>query len=116
MRVCFEKNREAAKELRKKNEKRKSNETGTTQVDDHNWSRKRLRFSVQKVGDVSALVYREKETGDSKRPPLRVVAIEDLWGTLVDVHGQVGHVGRQRMDTHLRGHGTHVPRPVNSSF
>ena len=65
---------------------------------------------------MNALYYREKETGDSKRPPLRVVAIEDLWGTLVDVHGQVGQGGRQRMDTHLRGHGTHVPRPVIQLF
>ena len=89
---------------------------GIVSGDDHNWSRKKLRFSVQKVGDVSALYYREKETGDSKRPPLRVVAIEDLWGTLVDVHGQVGHGGRQRMDKHLRGHGTHVPRPVIQLF
>ena len=88
---------------------------GTTQVDDHNWRRKKLRFSVQKVGDVSALYYREKKTGDSKRPPLRVVAIEDLWGTLVDVHGQVGHGGRQRMDTHLRGHGTLYP-PCHTLF
>ena len=57
--------------------------TGTTQVGDHNWIRKKLR------------------------------SIEDLWGTLVDVHGQVGHGGRQRMDKHLRGHGTHVhSRPV----
>ena len=72
--------------------------SGTAQVDDHNWSRKKLRFCVQKVGDVNALYYLEKETGDSKRPPLRVVAIEDLWGTLVDVHGEVGDGGRQRMD------------------
>ena len=69
--------------------------SGTTQVDDHNWSRKKLRFYVQKVGEVSALYYREKETGDSKLPPLRVVAIEDLWSTLVDVHSQVGRGGRR---------------------
>ena len=51
-----------------------------------------------------------------KRPPLRVVAIVDLWGTLVDVHGQVGHGGRQRMDKHLRQYVTHVPRPVIQLF
>ena len=89
--------------------------TGTTQVDDLNWSIKKLRFSVQKVGDVSALYYREKETGDGKRPPLRVVAIEELWGTLVDVRGQVGHGGWQRMDTHLRGHGTHVSSAIKTA-
>ena len=65
---------------------------------------------------MTPLYYREKETGDSKHPPHRVVTIEDLLGTLVDVHGQVGHGGRQRIDTHLRGHDTHVPRPVIQLF
>ena len=47
---------------------------------------------------MSALYYREKETGDSTRPAQRVVAIEDLWDTLVEVHSQLSHGGRQRME------------------
>ena len=31
------------------------------------------------------IYYREKETGDSKRPSLRVVAVEDLWEILMGV-------------------------------
>ena len=73
---------------------------------DHNWSRREQRSSVQMVGDVSALYYREKETGDSTRPAQRVVAIEDLWDTLVGVHSQLSHGGRQRMEKHLIEHGT----------
>ena len=45
--------------------------------------------SVMMVGDLSALYYPEKETGDSTRPAQRVVAIEDLWDTLVGVHNQL---------------------------
>ena len=40
---------------------------------------------------MSLLYYREKKTGDSKRPSLRVVAVEDLWETLMGVHEQVCH-------------------------
>ena len=54
-------------------------------IDDYNWNRKKVRFCVQKIEDVSVLYYREKETGDSKRPSLRVVAVEDLWETLMGV-------------------------------
>ena len=39
---------------------------------DHNWSRRGQRSSVQMVGDVSALYYPKKETGDSTRPAQRV--------------------------------------------
>ena len=38
---------------------------------------------------MSVLYYREKETEYSKRPSLRVEAVEDLWGTLMGVHEQV---------------------------
>ena len=55
-------------------------------------------------------------TGDSKHPPQRVVAIEDLWDTLVGVHNQLSHGGRQRMERYLIEHGTHVPRPVIQLF
>ena len=44
-----------------------------------------VRCCVQKIGDVSVLYYREKETGDSKRPSLRVEAVGDLWETLMGV-------------------------------
>ena len=47
-------------------------------IDDHNWNRKNVRFCLQKIEDVSVLYNREKETGDNKRPSLRVVAVEDL--------------------------------------
>ena len=45
-------------------------------IDDHNWNRKKVRFCVQKIGDVSVLYYREKVAGDSKRPSLRVVLLK----------------------------------------
>ena len=57
--------------------------SGRGMVEDHNWNRKKQSFCVQKGGDVSALYYPENETGDSTRPAQRVVAIEDLWDTLV---------------------------------
>ena len=63
---------------------RGSNESGISMAVDHNWSRREERSCVQKVGDVSALYYPEKETGDSTRTAQRVVAIEDLWDTLVE--------------------------------
>ena len=53
-------------------------DSGRNVIDDHNWNRKKARFCVQKIGDVSVLYYREKGTGDSKRPSLRVVAVKDL--------------------------------------
>ena len=77
MRVVFEKNREAAIGSREVDEIRASNECRNV-IDDHNRNRKKVRLCVQKIGDVSVLYYREKETGDSKRPLLRVVAVEDL--------------------------------------
>ena len=68
-------------------------------AEDHNRNRNWNRNScVQKVRDVSALYYREKETGDSTSPAERVVAIEDQWDTLVRVHRQLSHAGRQRME------------------
>ena len=73
---------------------RESNVSGIRMAVDHNWSRREQRSSVQMVGDVSTLYYREKETGDSTRPAQRVVAIEDLWDTLVGVHSQLSHGGR----------------------
>ena len=85
-------------------------------AEDYNWNRKKQRFCVQKVGDESALYYPERETGDSTRSAQRVVAIEDLWDTLVGVHSQLSHGGRQRMEKHLIEHGTHVPRPVIQRF
>ena len=42
---------------------------------------------------MSVLYYREKKTGDSKRPSLRIVAVENLWDTLIAVHEQVCHGG-----------------------
>ena len=78
-------------------------------AEDHNWNREKQRFCVQKVGDVSALYYREKETGDSTRPAQCVVAIEDLWDSLAGVHCQLSHGGGQRMERYLIEHGTHVP-------
>ena len=86
--------------------------SGRGLVEDHNWNRKKQRSSVQMVGDVSALYYPEKETGGSTRPAQRVIAIEDLWDTLVGVDSQLSHGGRQRMEKYLIEHGTHVPRPV----
>ena len=74
-------------------EMRASIESGRSVIGDHNWNRKKVRFCVQKIGDVSMLYYREKETGDSKRPSLCVVAVEDLWETLMGVHEQVCHGG-----------------------
>ena len=71
---------------------------------------------MQKVGEVSALYYREKVTGDSTRPAQREVAIEDLWDTLVGVHIQLSHGGRQIMERYLIEHGTHVPHPVIQHF
>ena len=62
-------------------------ESGRNVIDDHNWNRKKLRFCVQKIEDASVLYYREKETGDSKRLSLRVVAVEDR-ETLMGVHEQ----------------------------
>ena len=85
-------------------------------IDDHNWNRKKVRFCVQKIEDVSVLYYREKETGDSKRPSLRVVAVEDLWETLMGVHEQVCHGGKTRMEKYLVEHGSHVLRPVIQLF
>ena len=96
---------------------RESNESGIRMAVDHNWSRREQRSSVQMDGDVSALYYYpEKETGDSMRPAHRVVAIEDLWDTLVGVHSQLSHGGQQRMEKYLIEHGTHVPRPVMQRF
>ena len=63
-----------------------------------------VRFCIQKIGDVSVLYYREKETGDSKRPSLRVVAVEDLRETLIGVHEQVCHGGQTRMEKYLVEH------------
>ena len=85
-------------------------------MDHHNWIRKKVRFCVQRIGDVSVLYYREKKTGDSKRHSLRVVAVEDLWETLMGVHEQVCHGGRTRMEKYLVEHGSHVPRPVIHLF
>ena len=76
--------------MREVNEReRESNESGIRMAVDHNGNRREQRSSVQMVGDVSALYYPEKETGDSTRPAQRVVAIEDLWDTLVEVHSQL---------------------------
>ena len=55
------------------------------------------------------LYYREKETGDSKLPSLRVVAIEDLLE-------QVCNGRRIRMEKYLVEYGSHVPRPVIQLF
>ena len=65
---------------------------------------------------MSVLYYREKETGDSKRPSLSVVVVENLWETLMGVHEQVYPGGRTRMDKYLVDHGSHVPRPVIQLF
>ena len=73
-------------------------------------------WKLLNVWDVSALYYREKETGDSTRPAQQVVAIEDLWDTLVGVHNQLSNGGRQRMERYLIEHGTHLPRPVIQLF
>ena len=62
------------------------------------------------------LYYREKETGDSKRPSLRVVAVEDMWEALMGIHEQVCHGGRTRMEKYLVEHGNHVPLPVIQLF
>ena len=43
----------------------------------------KVRFCVQRIGDVNVLYYWEKGTGDSKRRSLRVVTVEDLWETLM---------------------------------
>ena len=40
----------------------------------------------------------------------RVLAIKDMWDTLVGVHSQLSHGGRQRMERYLIEHGTHVPQ------
>ena len=40
---------------------RESNVSGIRMAVDHNWSRREQRSSVQMVGDVSTLYYREKE-------------------------------------------------------
>ena len=55
--------------------------------------------------------YREK-MGDSKRPSLRVVAVEDLWETLMGVHEQVCNGGWTKMEKYFVEHGSHVPRPM----
>ena len=70
-------------------------------INDHNWNRKMLRFCVQKIGDVRVLYYREKETGNNKRPSLRVVAAEDMWETLMGVHEQVCQGGRTSLVSFL---------------
>ena len=90
-------------------------ETGTNKVDDHNWNRKKIRFCVQKLGDVSVLYYyREKETGDIKQPSILVVATKDLWETLVGVHRQLWE--RTRIEKYLVEYGSRIPRPVIQLF
>ena len=61
MRVGFEKNREAAIGLGEEDEMRASNESRSV-IGDHNWNRKKVLFCVQKIGYVSVLYYRGKET------------------------------------------------------
>ena len=39
-----------------------------------------------------------KGDGRQHTSPLLVVAVEDMWGTLVDVHCQLSHRGRQGME------------------
>ena len=51
------------------------------------------------------MLYYWEKTGDSKRPSLRVVAVEDLRETLMSVHEQVYHGGRTRMTKYLVEHG-----------
>ena len=68
---CFSGEREREREIR------------MSTTDDHNGAEGKQPSGVQKVGDVSALYYREKETGDSTRPTQREVAIEDQWDTQV---------------------------------
>ena len=34
-------------------------DSGRNVIDDHNWNRKKVRFCVQKIGDVSVLYYRQ---------------------------------------------------------
>ena len=54
-------------------------DSGRNVIDDHNWNRKKVRFCVENIGDVSvSIYYREKETGNSKQPSRRVVVVEDL--------------------------------------
>ena len=55
---------------------RASIECGRSVLDDHNCNTKKVHFCVKKIGDVSVLYYREKETGDSKRPSLRVEVVK----------------------------------------
>ena len=62
------------------------------------------------------LYYREKETGDNKRPLLRVVAVEYLWETVMGVHKEVCHGGRTNMEKYSVEHGNHVPLPVIQLF
>ena len=38
-------------------------DSGRNVIDDHNWNRKKVRFCVQKIGDVSVLYYRETARG-----------------------------------------------------
>ena len=116
---CLLKNHVIFKQLLRRegiDEMRASIESGRSVIGDHNWSRKKVRFCVQKIGDVSVLYYRKKETGDCKRPSLRVVAVEDLWETLMGVHEQVCHGGKTRMEKYLVEHGSHVLRPVIQLF
>ena len=53
--------------------------SGSNKIDDRNRNRKKVRLCVHKIGNVSVRYYRKKQTGDSKRPSLRVVLVEDLW-------------------------------------
>ena len=52
--------------LGEEDEMRASNESRSV-IDDHNWNRKKVRFCLQKIGDMRVLYYREKKTEDSKR-------------------------------------------------
>ena len=116
MRVGFEKKREAAIGSREVDEIRASNKSVEMLLMIIIGIGRRYVSVYRKIGDVSVLYYREKESGDNKRPLLRVVAVEDLWETLMGVHEQVCHGGRTRMEKYLVEHGSHVPRPVIQLF
>ena len=81
-------------------------------IDDHNWNRKKVRFCVQKIGDVSVLILSGEGGGRQQAALTACSAVEDLWETLMGVHEQVCHGGRIRMEKYLVEYGSHVPRPV----
>ena len=76
--------------LGEEDEMRASNESRSV-IDDHNWNRKKVRFCLQKIGDMSVLYYREKKTEDSKRSSWIAPHQGWRWGWGVDCHQKELH-------------------------